>query len=36
VTVEFNEIADVDPFFNINTPGDLAQAEAVAASCANP
>jgi molybdopterin-guanine dinucleotide biosynthesis protein A len=36
VTVEFDEVAGVDPFFNINTPGDLAQAEAVAASCASP
>ena len=36
VTVDFDEVAGVDPFFNINTPGDLAQAEAVAASCASP
>lgn len=34
VLVGFDEVASVDPFFNINTPGDLARAEAVAASCA--
>jgi molybdopterin-guanine dinucleotide biosynthesis protein A len=36
VRVGFDEIGGVDPFFNINTPGDLAQAEAIAASCASP
>jgi molybdopterin-guanine dinucleotide biosynthesis protein A len=29
VTVEFDGVAGVDPFFNINTPDDLAQAEAI-------
>jgi molybdopterin-guanine dinucleotide biosynthesis protein A len=36
VLVGFDGVAGVDPFFNINTPGDLAHAEAVAASCASP
>jgi len=36
VLVEFNDAGGVDPFFNINTPDDLAEAEAVAAGCARP
>lgn len=34
--VDFEPVAGVDPFFNINTHGDLAQAEAIAGSCARP
>lgn len=32
--VAFDEAAHVDPFFNINTLDDLAEAEAIAAGCA--
>jgi molybdopterin-guanine dinucleotide biosynthesis protein A len=34
IDVAFEAGDGVDPFFNINTPEDLAEAEAVAASCA--
>jgi molybdopterin-guanine dinucleotide biosynthesis protein A len=34
--VDFDAVSGVDPFFNINTPSDLALAEAITASCADP
>jgi molybdopterin-guanine dinucleotide biosynthesis protein A len=34
--VDFPAVGGIDPFFNINTPADLEQAEALLAVGANP
>ncbi len=36
VNVRFDKVAGIDPFFNINTPDDLAWAETMVATCAIP